>query len=284
MPHVDAKPPNPPPPQPVPAGPKQTVTPLTTANAAPVKPSSAIAAPVSSPKSNVTAATGTSASKVVAKPLQPVALGSSNSAVAKPNATVTPKTGTASTVTPVKIEPKPVKVEETKSNDIKIETKPIKVEKVEKTEVVKTEALKTVVKAEKSDDTLKSEKSSAVQSSVVAKIPQNKPTESKNKPNATIPIPESSAKQIASKVKETKERAEPVTKVMAAVKTPKVVPSTSIPSSVDVKVKRNRFKTVHYQSPTPEFELVSKISANEAINAHKKKAKGDDDKLTLFYK
>lgn len=49
---------------------------------------------------------------------------------------------------------------------------------------------------------------------------------------------------------------------------------------VEAKAKRNRLKTIPYQSPTPEFELVSKISAIEANNS----MRNAEDKLTLFYR
>lgn len=56
--------------------------------------------------------------------------------------------------------------------------------------------------------------------------------------------------------------------------------STPVPSSVEVRAKRNRLKTIPYQSPTPEIELVSKISAIEASNLNR----NTEEKLTLFYK
>lgn len=283
MPHVDAKPTNP---SISPSSVKQSVaSPTIAANTTPVKPSNATALPVSSPKASVTVSNLASASvsasvsasasgsKVVAKSLQPTTVNNSNVAEAKPNATVAQKTSTAPTLTPVKSEL--VKVEEVKSNDIKIESKPDKTETLAQAEPVK------VAKAVKSEETLKSEKPPVVESSATPTA-QNKSIESKSKPNTTIP--ESAANQSASKVKENKGKADTMAKTIVA-KVPKAAPTTPIQSSADGRVKRNRFKTVHYQSPTPEFELVSKISANEAINAHKKKAaKAEEDKLTLFYK
>lgn len=62
-------------------------------------------------------------------------------------------------------------------------------------------------------------------------------------------------------------------------------PSTPVLSAIESKAKRNRLKTIPYQSPTPEIELVSKISAHEAYNKNRNVTKKvEEDKLTLFYK
>lgn len=52
------------------------------------------------------------------------------------------------------------------------------------------------------------------------------------------------------------------------------------PSSVEQKVKRNRLKTQKFESPIPEIELISKLTANEANNS----SKNSEDKLIIFYK
>lgn len=61
---------------------------------------------------------------------------------------------------------------------------------------------------------------------------------------------------------------------------PKIAPKPATPSSVDQKVKRNRLRTIPYQSPIPEIELISKLTANEANNS----TKNSEDKLIIFYK
>lgn len=48
----------------------------------------------------------------------------------------------------------------------------------------------------------------------------------------------------------------------------------------DNKAKRNRLKTIPYQSPLPEIELISKLSASEANTT----PKSADERLILFYR
>lgn len=85
-------------------------------------------------------------------------------------------------------------------------------------------------------------------------------------------------------------------KSKAAPATPKPAPATpkpekkenagastlkpATPSSVDQKVKRNRLRTIPYQSPIPEIELISKLTAIEANNS----TKNSEEKLIIFYK
>lgn len=78
---------------------------------------------------------------------------------------------------------------------------------------------------------------------------------------------------------------EPAVSESKNVRPPSVEPSTPVLSAIGGKAKRNRLKTIPYQSPTPEIELVSKISVKEAYGKAKiVKKTGDEDKLTLFYK
>lgn len=72
----------------------------------------------------------------------------------------------------------------------------------------------------------------------------------------------------------------PVNKKARVAKANVASTSTPVPSSVEVRAKRNRLKTIPYQSPTPEIELVSKISAIEASNLNR----NTEEKLTLFYR
>ncbi|XP_055304731.1 mucin-2-like [Sitodiplosis mosellana] len=266
---------------------KPTVPP---ANATVAKPPSINVVPPTPPKANVPALVAP-VTQATAKPPQLTPLSNLNSANAKPNV-VTPKIETS----PTSSNAKPIKVEDAKS------VAEVKVEKTEKVETIKTEN----VKVEKIVmDTIKTEKPLAASNSAASapKTPQQiKPAESKSKQtesqSATITqsnTNQSEAKATKDKIKEAtvaksstdQTTKTPVAKLANASLKRATTPTTPVLSgSVDVRAKRNRFKTIPYQSPTPEIELVSKISAAEAINAHKKKAKieKEDDKLTLFYK
>lgn len=236
-------------------------------------------------KSNVPALVAP-VTQLTTKPPQLTPPGNLNSANAKPNV-VAPKIETSPTLSNAKS----LKIDDTKS------TVEVKVEKSDKVETVKTES----VKIEKTVDTIKAEKPSVAPpkstppaSASTPATSQNKPAESKSKQNASQSATQSNTNQSEAKAKDTDKVATTVkSSTDQIIKTPMAKlakasqPATPIPSSADVRAKRNRFKTIPYQSPTPEIELVSKISANEAINAHKKKVKKmekDDDKLTLFYK
>lgn len=63
-----------------------------------------------------------------------------------------------------------------------------------------------------------------------------------------------------------------------------LAPSSSVaqsPSAVSLKTKRSRVKVQHFQSPTPEIALVTKLSTQ---TANPNKNGNNDDKLTIFYK
>lgn len=235
------------------------------ANAASVKIPNVDVVPPTPPKLNVSVAP--TQTQATAKSVQSTPTGNVNSNVAKPNVG-TPKTVTS----PSEAAPKVTKVEENK----KIETK---TEKPEKNESVKIE--KTV-------EAVKSDKTPANSNALASTTPIR--TESKSKQNTSPNSTASNKNQSASKEKDkndiiatvAKPTTEQVTKTPAAKSTKAPQTSTPTPNSIEVRAKRNRLKTIPYQSPTPEIELVSKISANEAINAHKKKV--EEDKLTLFYK
>lgn len=74
--------------------------------------------------------------------------------------------------------------------------------------------------------------------------------------------------------------------VAAALTSPTIVsaPSTlvaQISTGVSLKTKRSRVKVQHFQSPTPEIALVTKLSTQ---TANPNKNGNNDDKLTIFYK
>lgn len=287
MPHVDAKVTSPsvlvgvPPAKPIFSSP-------VAANVAPVKSSSVRVVPPTPPKANVPALAVAAAVNAVSqsKPVQLTPVSNTNSAETKPNAGITPKTG-AIPAKPAKlscitVEAKSVKPEEPKNYEVKIqkiENHAGKVAKVDKAEDVKTG---------KHDQSVKTAKLSPSPNSTTVVSPQCKPPESKIKQNApqNAITPQINTHQSALKENDTKINADQIIKT--PIKPAKASQSaTPIPNSAEIKVKRNRFKTTPYQSPTPEIELVSKISAAEAINAQKKKAqktKPEEDKLTLFYK
>lgn len=182
------------------------------------------------------------------------------------------------TVAPVKLESKPT-VNPPKIDKIS-NPQPIKEPVVQKSSVVADSA-------KKSPENVQTEKVSSIKSVPEVKDSASKVTEDKqpqagaSKPNELKPKDTTNTVVNNNKVPTT-----PVNK-----KTPVAKASTSfstpVQSSAEVRVKRNRFKTIPYQSPTPEIELVSKISAIEANNSNRKKIANNsnqDDKLTLFYR
>lgn len=258
------------------AKPPQVATPAVPAATATVaNPSSVRVPPATPPKASVAAPT-TSVAQAVApnKPVQAVANSNSNA------------TNTA------KVNAPPAKLDTAATKPIVSTPKTIKPEVPKTTEVKAKEPEKAVpAKVEKVNEAVKSEKADALSSSAQPSTLAKKQTESKSKQNAPIVTGknQSTAQEKSEKKKEesttstaAKSSSDQTIKTPAARAPRAVNASISTPSAVDTRVKRNRFKTIPYQSPTPEIELVSKISANEAINAHKKKV--DDDKLTLFYK
>lgn len=243
------------------------------------KPSSVNVVPSTPPKASVPPALVAAVLQASTKPVQSMPVSNLNAANAKPK------------VIPPKIELtlsdiKPVKVEDTKT------VAEVRVQKIEKVETVKTES----IKVEKTVDAIKTEKTPVVRAVTAPATPQIKLAESKIKQNESqsATITQSNTNQSEVKAKDNnkevttaaKSSTDQTNKTPVAKLARVLQPATPIPSSADARAKRNRFKTIPYQSPTPEIELVSKISANEAINAYKKKAKieKDDDKLTLFYK
>lgn len=235
------------------------------ANTTPVKPSIVSVVPPMPPKMATIPV-----SQTPTKPVQSTPARNVNTTDAKPNigaikAETIPITGATA--------PKEIKAEQNKNSDIKIN-------KVDKTENIITQ---------KTTETVKSEKTVANTSAAEAAI---KTEESKSKQNTSPNFNITSNKnQIVSQEKEKKKlntstvaksASDQVTKTPTTKASEAPQSTASALNTTEGRVKRNRFKTIPYQSPTPEFELVSKISANEAINAHKKKV--EEDKLTLFYK
>lgn len=242
-------------------------------NCTSIKPPSVNVVPPTPPKANLTVS-NVAATTVAPNTLKPVQLTpASNSSVgSSKSSAVTPKTESIPAAL-IAASPKLEKSENLK-NQIKSET---------------LEKGKTTVEAAKVEKSTNSSTTSPVTAS-------KKQVESKSKPNASQnALLSNNANQSVSNEKDNKETttssaAKATTDQVANTLVPnaaKATPSTPIPAqgSAEIKVKRNRLKTIPYQSPTPEIELVSKISANEAMNAHKKKMqKVDEDKLTLFYK
>lgn len=253
---------------------KPVVASVMVASVSSIKPPSVNVVPPTPPKANLTAA-NVAATTVAPNTLKPVQLTPAcNSSVASSKSSaVTPKTESIPAAL-IAASPK-LEKSENLMNQIKSET---------------PEKGKTTV------EIVKVEKPTNSSTAAVTGTASKKQAESKNKPNASQNAPLSNnANQSVSKEKNNKEpttssAAKSTTDQVAKTPVPKAVkatPSTPIPAqgSAEIKVKRNRLKTIPYQSPTPEIELVSKISANEAMNAHKKKMqKVDEDKLTLFYK
>lgn len=157
----------------------------------------------------------------------------------------------------------------------KTETLPVaKVEKPDEKAAVKVETkvepIKTEIgKAETQQQKLApspqlSKEGTSQSAQSAAKVDEKAPSETEKK--ATPKTPAAATTQ---------------TKTSTAKSTSKSNSTQSAKSEVvETRVKRNRLKTIPYQSPTPEFELVSKISAIEANNS----LRHAEDKLTLFYK
>lgn len=235
------------------------------ANTTPVKPSIVSVVPPMPPKLATIPV-----SQTPTKPVQSTPARNVNTTDAKPNiGAIKAETIPITSATA----PKEIKAEQNKNSDIKIN-------KVDKTENIITQ---------KTTETVKSEKTVANTSAAEAAI---KTEESKSKQNTSPNFNTTSNKnQIVSQEKEKKKlntstvaksASDQVTKTPTTKASEAPQSTASALNTTEGRVKRNRFKTIPYQSPTPEFELVSKISANEAINAHKKKV--EEDKLTLFYK
>lgn len=143
------------------------------------------------------------------------------------------------------------------------------------------------------------EKLNTVKQAVIININKPAPTSVTLISTSTIPVSKTqtaSPKQTTSqkKIEETKSNENQISskdstpalsKLIKEVAKPTTLALSPAQDSVQFKAKRNRLKTIPYQSPTPEIELVSKISANEAFNRKKNIKKAtDDEKLTLFYK
>lgn len=249
---------------------KPTISSFAAGNAGALKPTAGSVASSTTPQKTSVAAAVSKASPTSTKPVQSTANTTLNSVDNKSNVS-TPKAEMA--LVPNKSTPQLATTQLSKSQEAKDQ-------KSQKSENIKSEK---AIEVTKSESTLANPNRTDPSA--------NKQRESKLKQNASQNATTQNTNQSALQEKNNKEsNASNATKSlpdqvieMAVVKIPKAPPkSTSAPNTADAKVKRNRFKTIPYQSPTPEFELVSKISANEAINAHKKKV--DDDKLTLFYK
>lgn len=118
------------------------------------------------------------------------------------------------------------------------------------------------------------------------KTPESNP---KSKSDSVVVQPKATTKQIenepnANKAKKSLPEKSPSTpKVDVRENTKIVITPAPVPSNsakIDQKIKRIRLKTIPYQSPIPEIELISKLTAIEANNS----SKNVEDKLILFYK
>lgn len=110
---------------------------------------------------------------------------------------------------------------------------------------------------------------------------------SSNKKTPTSPAVTSVSKTPSKAVAKPTETAKPAAspkKVSASPSATLSSPSTPVAqtsSAVSVKTKRSRVKVQHFQSPTPEITLVTKLSTQ---TANPNKNGNNDDKLTIFYK
>lgn len=113
------------------------------------------------------------------------------------------------------------------------------------------------------------------------------------KPPTTAPNSKKAPAAVAgtSAVK-TPAKAKPAEAVKSPAVSPKKAATVSAPSTVStpvaqsssaasLKTKRSRVKVQHFQSPTPEIALVTKLSTQ---TANPNKNGSNDDKLTIFYK
>lgn len=259
-------------------GPSPVKSTVTAPNVTPTKPSIVNVVTATPSKVNISTAPVT---QTTTKPVQTTPLNNSNLMTnIKSNVNKTPKTDTV----PISV----TNATKTLTPDVGKITE-VKEENPEKMKTVKADS----VKVEKTVETPKKIENTSIKSaSALTTTSNNNVAETKSKPNASQIIT-TNTNQCETKETDKKEKmpaaaAKPL--VHQTTKTPieklsKVsYASTSASNSNDFRVKRNRFKTIPYQSPTPEIELVSKISATEAINAHKKKIEKGEDKLTLFYK
>lgn len=162
---------------------------------------------------------------------------------------------------------------------------PSKVQSIPKTNIVvekPVKALVTVESEKKPADNDKNKTIKAVSDSAEVKPVKEESTQKQTSKIADQPI-ETKSKEVNEAIKSAPNNKAPSTPVNTKAPVAKAnIASTSTPvqSSIEIKAKRNRLKTIPYQSPTPEIELVSKISAIEASNLNR----NTEEKLTLFYK
>lgn len=197
------------------------------------------------------------------KPTATTGVATKPSPVKAANGNVTTTAATSSTVSSTVTSTQSSSPAKPESTAAKKESKPEKDEvKVAKVEAIKTEAKPVVSQAK-----AKAEPNSNLQETKagVAKTP-------------TKPVNEKPAKTPAPKV----ERKEPTTPASTPVAEKRSTPSTdSEPKTAEQRVKRNRLRTIPYQSPIPEIDLINKLTA---IESNRSSPRNADDKLILFYK
>lgn len=229
-----------------------------------------------------------------------------NVTVAKPLITATPSTNTTqvkqesvkpAASSPVKhesVKKEPIAVTSVPKNDkvlnlpLKKDNEPSpngsipsKLQNIPKTET-SIKAPVTVESEKKPADNDKNKTIKAVSDTAEVRSVKEETTQKQTTKVADQPI-ETKSKEVKEAVKSATNNKMPTTPVNTKAPVAKAnVASTStpVPSSVEVRAKRNRLKTIPYQSPTPEIELVSKISAIEASNLNR----NTEEKLTLFYR
>lgn len=286
------------------AGPPITVSPLkvtTPPKSEKLSPASKVTAPVS-PRTKQTPRKNSNPIKTTPPPTIGSAVSSTTISPVAVTTAVATTTGPASKVvaTVATVTPKLVAIAQSK-NPV---SKPDVVTAVVKPAVVSTTAPPLQQQQQSDEKSPKPASTAPTKSTAVAQVTEKSATKSSTAANATPaktndvvdakspkktpaakstplpPKPSASAtpKATVSMAPKTAESAtpKPEKKSSAAASTPK--PAT--PSSVDQKVKRNRLRTIPYQSPIPEIELISKLTAIEANNS----SKNTEDKLIIFYK
>jgi hypothetical protein len=112
-------------------------------------------------------------------------------------------------------------------------------------------------------------------------------TPPRKKPPPTIPkkvAPQKVKSAVPAKVESNVEKPQKVEVAPKPSQTSVAKLSKAEPSNVTPKTKRIRTKVQHFQSPTPELALVTKLSTQIANGSSSGSSKNGEDKLTLFYK
>lgn len=152
--------------------------------------------------------------------------------------------------------------------DNETETDSDKTDSPKKTEITKSPETTKSTSLESSPSKKDKEKKETVDTHVEEEL------ESSSSSVDKTPIKQSTTPRASRKTKTPKSEED----VVKTTKTEKVSPNQKTPTSS--KSKRARMRTQYYQSPLPEIEIISKISASSTRNRNK----NNDDKLIVFYK